>query len=188
MKKCGLTEKNMSNGRFRNKECIIFISFCKIKDYPSAKKLATLAGISRSTLYRHHKNVQCIPTDYEKYLLHNYHKVIRKLVHKKCITVRNVLFRTLIFISNNKEIMRMLFEDERKEIIKKMIDYLKPKISAEWGTKGNVDKMYDIYKNEILGCIELWSKQDFSEENLQTTLNDILYLTETASQKLSHIE
>lgn len=188
MRTSGLTMKNMANCRFKKTEYIIFLTYYKYKDYLSAKKLAMLSGISRSTLYRHHKNIQCIPTDYEKYLLQSYQIAIKSLIQKKCASTKSIYFRTLIFIVNNKETIKALFDDERKEIIKRMLDYLKSKIVAEWEIKGDVDKMYNIYKNEVLGCIELWGKHNFSEADLQTTLDDILYFTSTASQKLSPIK
>ena len=179
----------MKNCRFRKSEHAIFITyFYKLKDYPSAKKLAKLAGISRSTLYYHHKNVRCIPADYENYLLHSYYQAIKNLTHKEVINIKNIYFRTLIFISSNKEVIKVLFKDGRKEVVKKMLDYLKPRIVSEWQIEGDIDKMYDIYKNEVLGCIELWGKHGFSKATFQTTLEDILYLTSTASQKLSPIK
>lgn len=179
----GLTEKRMKNKRFCKTEKAIFLAYYKLRDYPNAKKLAKTANISRSTLYKHHKKIQAIPADYEDFLLQNYAKAIKKYL-KKPAEFKTILFRTHAFIFANREIFGALFKEGHKETIKKMFNILKPNVLNEWGLTGNLDKIYNIYTNEILGIIESWEKQNFSEKSLEQVLNDTLYLTKTSKQKL----
>ncbi|MBR2741468.1 TetR family transcriptional regulator C-terminal domain-containing protein [Candidatus Saccharibacteria bacterium] len=183
MKTSDITEKRMQNRRFFKTERAIFVAYYKFKDYPSAKKLAWTAGVSRSTLYRHHKKVQSIPADYEDYLLKNYTRTIKKFL-KNDSSLKIIFLRTLIFITNNREFFGILFKDNRKEIIKRMFECLKPRILDEWHLSGDIDKMYSVYKNGILGIIEMWHKQKFANNRLEPILNDILYLTRASRRHL----
>ncbi len=183
MKTSGLTEKRMQNRRFFKNEHAIFVAYYKLKDYPSAKKLAKIAGVSRSTLYRHHKRVQSIPADCEEYLLQNYFKTIKKLLEKNP-NFRVIFLRTLVFIRSNKELFKILFKDNHKEIIKRMINHLKTVIVKEWHLSGDVDTIFNIYANEVLGVIEIWHKHYFSDKFLESTLSNILFLTKTSRRSL----
>ena len=185
MKNSGLTEKHMLNRHFRKTEHIILIAYYRLRDYPSAKKLAKLAKISRSTLYRHHHNIWKIPDDYETYLLVIYQRVINPYILKKDFSFKGYYFRTLIFISNHKEAFFLLFIEGHKDIVKKMLDALKPRISAIYHISGrNLDKIYSIYSNEILGLIENWGRQRFTLSMLNEILNDAIILTEDITNHL----
>ncbi|MBO4813004.1 hypothetical protein J5491_02535 [Candidatus Saccharibacteria bacterium] len=184
MKTSGLTDKNMADKRFRKTEYAIFFAYYKLKSYPSAKKIAKTARISRSTLYRHHKKVQAISVDYEKYLLHDYAKTINKLIEKNA-EIRVIYLRTLVFIMAHRRVFRALFKEDRKEVVKSMVGLLKARIIVkEWHLSGNLDKMYNIYTNEVLAVIEFWSQQNFTDKVLERTLNDVLYLTKVSRKKL----
>lgn len=174
----------MANKLFRANEHAIFIAYFKLRDYPSAKRIAKAASVSRSTLYRHHCKIQSIPKDYEKYLLTSYTRKIRPFLNKKDFSLKNFYLRTLVFISNHEEVFSALFSEGCKEIIAKMLNILKPKLARTLRTS-NRDKAYIVYTNEVLGIIEIWSKQHFVLSELNQVLNDILYLTETASDHLT---
>ena len=183
MKTSGLTEKRMSNKRFRETEQAIFIAYYTLKDYPTARKLAKRAHISRATLYRHHSGVYAIPIDYEKYLLATYKKAIGRLLRKNA-GIKTVFLRTLVFISNNRMVFIVLFRDGHSNAVKKMIELLKGRVLEEWHLGGDVDKIYNVYQYEILGVIEVWSKQKFATKQLDSILSDILYLTNAARRSL----
>ena len=187
MADCRLTEKNMSNKRFRTTEKAIFVAYCKLKDYPTAKKLARVAKISRTTLYRHHQKAQTIPIDYENYLIKAYTKTTKCLI-KRAPDLKILILRTLIFIYNHREVIKALFNDNHKEIIKQMFRLLKPSIIDEWHLAGDLAKMYNIYANEVLGVIEAWGAKGFPKNSIDQVLNDIMYLTDTARQKLLPIK
>lgn len=184
MKTSGLTDKNMADKRFRKTENAIFFAYYKLRSYPSAKKLAKTAKISRSTLYRHHKRVQYISVDYEEFLLRDYTKTINRLIEKDA-EIKIIYLRTLVFITAHRRVFIALFKEDRKEVIKSMIGLLKSRIiTKEWRLSGNLDKMYIVYANEILGVIECWSVQKFTNKSLERVLNDILYLTRASRKKL----
>lgn len=184
MKTSGLTEKNMSNQRFRKTERAIFIAYCKVEDYQNARKIAKYANISRSTLYYHHKKAKNIPVDYEDFLMQVYQKSIQNYLYQKDTSLRVIFFRSLIFIASNRVVFKALFRDNRKEIVKKILNSLKNRILIEWKMTQVSSKFYLVYENEILGIIEIWSKQNFSNKALNSALDDILYLTATARRQL----
>lgn len=178
----------MSNKRFLKTEKAIFVAYCKLQDYPSAKKLARRAQISRSTLYRHHKIVQNIPQDYENYLINVYHRRIKKYHPKSYNDLEIIFLRTLVFISNNKEIFMVLFNEGRKDIIPKMFDCLRSDILGQWNDAKISDKIYSIYKNEVFGIIETWGHHHFSPQRINIALDNIMFLTKTAPKRLSGLK
>ena len=184
MKASRLSEKSMSDKRFRKTENTIFLTYCRIKDYCSAKKLAKLAGISRSTLYRHHPCPQKVLQDYEDYLLSVYKHRIKESLQKPETPIRNIFFQTLIFIVNHKRVFLVLIKGNSR-IIERMLNTLKPVISKEFSFITSSNKIYRIYENEVLGVIETWASQNFSDKKIHLVLNDIMFLTESARQRLS---
>ena len=183
MKTSGLTERKMSNKRFYKTEHAILIAYYTLRDYPTAKKLAKKAHISCATLYRHHSGVYAIPTDYEEYLLATYKKTIRGLLRRNT-GIKTVFLRTLVFISSNHLIFIVLFRDGHSGAVKKMIELLKERVIEEWHLGGDIDKIYSVYQHEVLGVIEVWSKQKFTTKQLDSILSDILYLTNAARRNL----
>lgn len=65
-----------------------------------------------------------------------------------------------------------------------MLGIIKPSIISEWKIGGDLDKIFNIYENEILGVIEFWSEENFSNQSLNRALNDVLYLTTIARKTL----
>ena len=65
-----------------------------------------------------------------------------------------------------------------------MIEFLKGRVLEEWHLGGDVDKIYNVYQYEVLGVIEVWSKQKFATKQLDFVLSDILYLTNAARRNL----
>ncbi len=187
MASSGLTDEKMSNKQFYETERAIFIAYSKIRDYPTARRLTRAARISRSTLYRHHPKITRIPRDYEDYLLSVYDKAILKMVHNKKVKLKIVILRMLVFIMNHKEVFKLLLSDGRNATIKKMLSRIKPKLVDEWGTNNNFDKVFYVYANEVIGIIELWGRQNFSEQHLGSTLNDVISITKTAPRRLSFL-
>lgn len=179
----GLTEKKMANKKFRNNENAIFVAYYKFRDCPSAKMLARHAGISRSTLYRHHKSPHFIPENYEKYILEIYSRRIKSFL-KQDAPLKKLFFRKLVFIHNHRVIFEVLFNDGRKDIVKEMIEIIRGPILAEWNYK-NPEKLYKVYRNEILGLIEAWSEKGFRADEIEVVLNDMVYLSKAAPKHLA---
>ena len=184
MTRPALTERKMSNKQFFRNENAIFIAFYKLCDRPEAKRIAKYAGVSRSTLYRHHRSIYEIPQDYEDYLVGIYTKKMKKFLSKDDITIKSFYLRMLIFISANREVISVLFKEGHKGIITRMIKLIKPQIIDLWYSSGDTEKMFSVYQNAILGVIESWSQQDFSGTHLDQVLSDILYLTKASKRTL----
>lgn len=183
MKNSGLTEKKMANKKFKKNENAIFLAYYKFRDRPTAKALAKRAGISRSTLYRHHKSPHSIPENYEKYILEIYSKRIKNFL-KQGTPLKKLFFRKLVFIHNHHLIFGALFESGRKDIVKDMLDLIKTPILSEWNYK-NPEKLYKVYQNEVLGLIETWAENGFKADEIEIILNDIMYLTIAARTHLT---
>lgn len=184
MLNCRLTKKKMANKRFNKIEILIITAHFRHEDCRIVKKIAEYAGISRSTIYRHHQSIETIPQDLEEYLFEVYTSQIEKYL-KKAQNLSIIFLRSLTFISSNKLVFQVLFKDGRKEIIKKMLSHLKVVVVAHWGISGKYDKAYNIYQNEVLGTIEFWSERNFSTKFIEKVYKDILYLTETAPEHLA---
>ena len=184
MKGSGLTEKKMANKKFRATEEAIFVAYYKLVDYPSAKIIAKRAGISRSTLYRHHQLPRLISRDYEQYLLKIFSRKMQGFLNKEEVELKTMFLRVLIFIHNNRVTFAALFRDKHKDVIGKMWGKLKPRVLLEWHLAADTDKLFSVYQNEILGIIEVWSKDNFTVNNLDAVLSDIIYLTKTAPKRL----
>ena len=177
----------MTNKRFRKAENAIFIAYYKLKDYPSAKLIAKKSKLSRSTIYRHHGQPQNIPRNYEEYLLCIYKKKIKKILNKKDVDLKTLFLRTLVYIHSNRKTLKVLFSSGQQEIIKKIFRILKPRIIKTWHLAGNLDELYCVFENEILGIIEIWSKQEFDANSLNLVLNDLIKLTSTAPKRLTFL-
>lgn len=187
MKNRKLTEKNMSNKRFLKTEQAIFVTYCKFRDCPSAKKLAKMAGVSRSTIHRHHQSAHSIPRNYEEFLLRSYTRAISSLLKKPRTPLKILFLRTFAFISNHGDTFTVLFSKGRKEIVGQILKKLKPRIISSWHHRNNLDQIFSIYEKEIIGVIELWSKHDFAASMLEDSLEKTLYLTQTAPKHLGPI-
>lgn len=175
----------MSDRRFFKKELLFCRAFCKIKNHPTVKKIIAIAKCSRSTFYRHHKNLQSMPRDTEIYLIDSYTRTIKDALSKECTNPRSIFLITMGFISGNRDFFMVLFDSGQKDIIKQMLEPLRSVLANNWGIDTRPSKFYLIYVNEILSIIEYWHQNRFSDETIDEVLRDIMQLTETAPQRLA---
>ena len=177
----------MKNKRYQKTEAAILEVLMKSKELPTTRVLIENARISRSTLYRHHKTVPGIVPDYEKEVLEQYEGVVRKLVRRKNTQVRTICLRTLIFIMTNRRIFMILLKYDGGIVIEKMILKLKSKLKTSCCLPKNSEKMLRVYAKEVAGVIEEWGRQRFIEDELETVLSKIMYLTESMRQRLGPV-
>lgn len=175
------------NKRYQKNEEAILEVLMKSKGLPTAGVLVKKARISRSTLYRHHKTVPGIVPDYEKEILTEYESVVRKLIRRKNIQVRTICLRTLIFIMINRRIFKILLKYDDGVVIERMILKLKSKLKTSCCLPKNSDRMLRVYAKEVTGVIEEWGKHGFRKDEIDMTLNKIMYLTETMRQRLGPV-
>ena len=183
----GLTEKKMKNKRFSQTEKAIFVAYYQLRDYPNARKLARRAGISHTTLYRHHKSLQQIPKDYEDYLLKSFDTRIKAMLVRQQIELKTLYLRMLIFIHTNREVIKMLLKDGRTEVINKMVLKFRQRVILAWNLAGDLEKVYGVYRREVLGVIEDWGRRDFAKQEIEVVLDDIMHLTKTTPRRLSKL-
>ena len=175
----------MSNKRFLKTEKTIVTAYNKFRARPTVQKISRYARISRSTLYRHHEIAARILDDYEEYLLRIYSKKLRKFIQKDGYSLRVIFCQILVFILNNKSDFIILFKNGHTEIVGKMLEPLKPRLKNEWNRTTEFEKIFRLYTGEVVGVIDLWSRQDFADDRLEAVLSDILYLADTAKKHLT---
>lgn len=159
------------------------MAFFSTREILSLERLLRFAKISRSTLYRHHKNLSEIAPDYEKYILKKCQNTMRRLMIIKKSRLRTLYQRILIFLSANQLIMKFLLEYGEPDLVERIVTAIKPKILATGKVKDG--EMFTLYAKEISGLIESWCRSGFEKEDLIPTLDKIMYLTETAFTRLS---
>lgn len=179
-----ISEEQLRDSRFRKTEIAILTVFSATKDIPTPEKLAKQAGVSKATLYRHHKTVYDIVPDYKNYILAQYHNMMRIQRNKKNIKIENLYRKVLFFICRNKRLFLCLFFKSDFVVVEEMINYLKPKISELCALPKNSEKIFVVYKKEIAGLIEAWAKTNFEEARIDEVLADVVFLTKTMRKRL----
>lgn len=180
----GLSERKMKNRRFRQTEEKIFDVYFGTKEDLRMKELARRVGISRATLYRHHRAISKILPDYELYIYKNFLKYVKGFDYEKNLNIRLFYYRMLSFmLSYKKEFMVLLSRGETKTI-KKMIEITRDLVSLKYNLPKNSEIIVDIYNSEILSVIEEWGRRGFLEEDVDKTIVNIIYLSRTARTRL----
>ena len=180
-----ITEQKLKNKKFRKTEESIILAFISVREIFSVSRLIRLAGISRSTLYRHHKNIYAVVPDHERYILRQYRKSIKNLTKIKNIKPKQLYEGTLIFIFRHKKIIQFLIQNGSPNIIEEMLIILKPNILA---TKKVLEgEMFRIYIKTISAVIEEWGRKGFDKDQISSVVNNIIFLTNTAHSNLDRI-
>ncbi len=188
MNKSGLTDKKMSDRRFRRTEDAIIGAFSVVGGFSNLADVIKKAKISRATFYRHHGSIQKIVLDYEEYLMSRYLRIVKNRRKKKNIGKKDVFRQMLVFIMANKKVLLVLLKNGNGEIIRRMVRALKPNIVRVYKWSKCSGRVFEIYVNEILAIIQDWAKDMFSEDKLDKVLWEIVYLTETAKKRLRPLE
>ena len=179
-KTSGTLLEKMKDRRFRRTEEAIFKLFAE-KDFDlTVNTIVNKIDISSSTFYRHHHGVTCILADYEHLIIEYYINDMSAKINKTGVKI--VIYWALIFIMNNKELIKVVAKKDNYSIIYQMIMASKIMISEVFI---NVpDKIFNIYALEVCGVIMEWQKCDYSEEKLREVGRNIMYLTETVKERL----
>jgi AcrR family transcriptional regulator len=178
-----LTDKRMSDGRFRRTEEAILVAFMK-NNWGSAGKIVKEAGIKRSTFYSHHKTVTVILLDYRKYIFKKYTKMMQRFLKKENISLKNVYFRLIMFVLANKKIFLMFLKVGDREVLNKMIDRMHFYIEREARLTKKQKRVFEICKAELVVLIEEWEAKGFREDRIDALLDNMIYLTRTAWTRL----
>lgn len=178
-----ITDKKLKNKRFQKTEEAIIMAFFLAKDKLSLKRLLYLAKISRSTLYRHHKNLTEIAPDYEKYILKKCKSYMKTLVKNNDSKLKTLYQRILVFMVANRSTIRFLLKYGNQNFTEKIVKALKPKILASGKVADG--EMFKIYTKEVATIIEEWCKLGFKKDAIVPTTNKIMFLTDQAYIRLS---
>ncbi len=182
-------QKKMRNRRFRKtEEKILKVFFVENKKGSTMKKIAREAGVGRSTMYTHHHAVRDILPDYEKYLLDEYRSAVRKHLRRKEILPRILYTDMLIFILRNKKFFELFLKCGNRVVVNGMIEIIKKPLFCQMKLPNGADKIFDIYQSEVTEVLMIWGKDGYSIDEMKKTIEDILYLTDTAKARLTPIE
>ncbi len=180
-----ITEQKLKDKRFRETEKAILIAFFSVQGKIGTKQLIKKANISRSTFNRHHKNVYEIIPDYEVYIMRKYMVSMGRLAGKRRVEARSIYRKMLLFMFQNRVILKMLIENEEKEIIEKMVEIIEPKvIKIEENYEPEILK---VHMKEVVGLIELWGLRGFEREEIEKMFEKIMFLTENLKVRLAPI-
>lgn len=182
-------EKGMRNKRYRRTEGkILGVFFVENKKGTTIGKMAKKAGISRATMYTHHRAIREVIPDYRRYILEEYSRLVRKKMRKKNLPLKAVYFETLFFILRNRKIFEMLIEFGDVEALARILEKIRPKIIASARIPKSAKKVFRVYMSEVIEIIIEWRESGFSEEKIEEVLSNIMYLTETAKKRLMPID
>lgn len=177
-----ITERKLKHKRFKNTEDSIIATLLSTKELLSPERLIRLAKISRSTLYRHHQNIHKIIPNYEQYILRKCRNVLRRSLRIKRTHTKTLFLHILIFISANKQVIKLLLLHGKQGIIEQIISVISPKIVATGKVKDG--EMLSVYIKEISALIEAWGQTEFDMASVPALLDKIIYLTDTANSRL----
>lgn len=177
--------KRNRNHRFRLTEEAIITAFFVGDDLPKFGVLAKRAGISRSTLFRHHKTVYGVILDYERAIYKKYSRMIGKILSGGDVKMREIFLKILIFININGKEIKLILRYRNGEIFEKMIWRLKRKIDKVYFLPKKSEQIFGIYAKEVSGVLEEWARRDFAKDEIDVILRKIMYLTDTMKMRLT---
>ena len=180
--------KKMKNRRYRKtEEAILSVFFDESKKGSTLQRMAKRAGVGRSTMYIHHHAVREVLPDYERYILTEYRIFIQKRLQIKNISLKGLYFDMLTFILRRKKIFVMFLRFEDRKMLTRMLGVLEEKTRIFMRLPKETEKVLKIYKSEIIQLVFEWGKRGFSNKEIEKVLADIMYLTETARDRLMPI-
>lgn len=151
----------------------------------SVDRLIKIAGISRSTLYRHHKSVYEIAPNYERYILKKYNRALKRVLKTKRIRLSCIYRKMLIFIRTHHQIIKFILKYGKPDLIEKMINTLRPKLI--FTGKITNEAMFEIYCKEVSGVIVRWILNGSEKSEILSVVDKIIYLTDSAKLRLGPI-
>ncbi|MBR3252686.1 TetR/AcrR family transcriptional regulator [Candidatus Saccharibacteria bacterium] len=138
--------------------------------YDTMEQIAKRAGVTRSTIYTHHRSVMKILPDWEAYILEEYRLFLR----------RRDYLEMLVFILNYQKYFEVFLKFGDRGIIMKII--------FEVLGIQEPEKVLKIMASEIAEIIFEWGEKGFSKDEIEMVLADIVYISNTAKERLKPIK
>ena len=184
-----LTEKKLEDSRFRRREEAIFRVFFDEGDGKncSVGYLIRKVGIDKATVYRHHKSVCEIISDYEQYILVKFNKVLAGVKSREEMQLKQIYYQMLIFIFRHRKIFGVLIKKKGTLVVEMMMLELKTKIMKDCKIINNSERIFRVYAGEVAVLIREWGLSGFNELEIGVLLGNIMYLTTTVRVKLAPI-
>ena len=180
-----ITDKKLKNKRFKKTEETIIMAFFTAREILSVDRLIKIAGISRSTLYRHHKSVYEIAPNYERYILKKYNRALKRVLKTKRIRLPCIYRKMLIFIRTHHQIIEFILKYGKPDLLEKMIDMLKPKLISTGKITDEI--VFKVYSKEVSGIIAHWILNGSEKSEILSIVKKIIYLTDSAKLRLGPI-
>ena len=177
----GITEKRLADKRFKRTEEKILRLFFEDEKCLEMKTLAKKVGVTRSTVYRHHRAARNIVLDYENFVLRLF---IRMVKRNSRLPVRLLFLKTLYFVMNKEEIFRILMKYCEERVFYKMIIGIDSQMLKKMKLPRNAYLVYVVYASEVARLMYEWGKNGFLESEIEVVLDRIMFLTMTARVRL----
>lgn len=176
-----LTERKLRDARFRKTEdAILDVFFEEDGMKLSVVELAQKIGVNRTTIHRHHRAMYEMVEDYEKYILKEYENLIYMIRKRGNVGLRRLYYEMIMFILKNRRVFTMLISRRKLRVIEEMILALR----LDMGLLCSSERVVRVYTGEIVGLIADWGIEGFREVEMVKLLNNIMYLTEVAKERL----
>ena len=98
-----------------------------------------------------------------------------------------MMTKVLIFILVNKKVFIVVLRGGGKRVIEQMIDGLREKLVKIMRLSPNQEKIFVVYKSEVVTLIEVWCQEGFNRDEIERVASEIVYLTETAKMRLGRL-
>lgn len=150
-------------------------------DTITIERMAKILGVSRSTIYRHHKSLKELIDYYTK-------KVVSECGELCEENVKRFYTDLLIYIIKNREVFLVFYKMRDSRAILKVLEMNENSLMEYAGYKRRVRKVFNIYKYEVMAVMNVWGEKGFSRDDFDVVLNDILFLTKNMKVRLGALE
>ena len=167
----------MLDKRYQKTEEQILRLFFEYGDSITVENMARIIGVNRSTIYRHHKTTRGIIDDYTQILINKYENKFDK-------NIRRYYFSLLVFIMRHKKIFSVFLKMRDRRLLLMILRMNKDNLMKYAGFRKEHGKVFNIYCSEIVAIMKVWGENEFSKDDFDVVLNDVLFLTKNMKVRL----
>ena len=163
--------------RYQKTEEQILRLFFVYGDTITIERMAKMLGVSRSTIYRHHKSLKEMINFYTK-------KVMNECKGFCNENAKRFYADLLIYIIKNKETFLMFYKMRDWRAFLSILEMNESVLTENAGYKQRVKKVFNIYKYEVVAVMNAWGEKEFNRDDFDVVLNDVLFLTKNMKVRL----